>query len=302
MKSRFEGTDGRQRLVEVLKAQQVVEHDEKLAQQLADQGELVQFSAGDSLVVQGSADNDVYLLIQGEANVYVNDRHVATRGPRECIGEMAIIEPAAERSATVKAKASLLALKVPEPAFRAALNAFPHAWPALARVMADRLRQRAQFHRPPNQNPVLFIGCATETLPIAEAIQLGLKHAGIVVRPWTAGVFGPSGVPVDELLAQVDAADFAAFIFSPDDTVTSRGRSAWAPRDNVVFELGLFMGRLERSRTFIIKAHDDDIKIPSDLLGINPITYVRNPAGDIATMVGPVCTELRLVVARLGVR
>ena len=47
-------------------------------------------------------------------------------------------------------------------------------------------------------------------------------------------------------------ADFAAFIISPDDTVISRDAENLAPRDNVIFELGLFMGVLNRQRVFLI--------------------------------------------------
>ncbi|XZE43915.1 TIR domain-containing protein [Pirellulaceae bacterium SH467] len=82
----------------------------------------------------------------------------------------------------------------------------------------------------------------------------------------------------------------------------SRHEAYEAPRDNVIFELGLFMGRLDRNRSFIIKDQHADIKIPTDLLGVSPITYVSNPGEDLSAPVATICTELRKVIKSVGVR
>jgi CRP/FNR family transcriptional regulator, cyclic AMP receptor protein len=118
---------------------------------------------------------------------------------------------------------------------------------------------------------------------------------------WTNGVFGPSGTAVESLFKLADSADFAVFVISPDDVI-SRKEELSAPRDHVVFELGLFMGRLESKRVFLVREHGSDVKIPSDLLGVTPITYVLKPNGNVAAAMGPVCTEIRKLVSQLGVR
>lgn len=46
--------------------------------------------------------------------------------------------------------------------------------------------------------------------------------------------------------------DFAILILTPDDTAVSGGRSKNVARDNVIFELGPFMGALGRDRTFVV--------------------------------------------------
>ena len=303
LKSRFDGTNGRRRLIDALKSQRLVGHDEVLATALADAGELVEFDPGTQFINQGDGDNDAYFIIDGEAGVFVNTRHVAKRTARDSVGEMALIDPAVRRSASVTALSTLTALKISEPKFKALTENNAKVWQALAVIIGDRLRQRNQFHRAPNDLPVLFIGSSVEGLAIAREIQLAFKHDQIKVRPWNMpGVFGPGGVSIDVLMKEVDLSDFAAFVFGPDDKVFSRKEEYDAPRDNVIFELGLFMGQLDRNRSFIIKDHHADIKLPTDLLGVSPITYVAKKDEDLSAPVQTICTELRKIIKSVGVR
>lgn len=302
MKERFEGEPGRTLLLESLQRQDVVSHDLGLATAFADGGELLQFEPGTNIVTQDGADNDVYFFLAGEANVLVNDRFVGSRTEGTCIGEMAALDAAAPRSATVRAKSLVVALKVPEPAFRAACAEHPLVFKALAQLVAHRLRLRSSFVQPPNPHPVLFIGSSTEALPIANELQTGFKHDKFGAFIWKDGIFGPGGIAFDSLAQFAGRADFAAFVISPDDTVISRDQEQPGPRDNVIFELGLFMGVLHRSRVFLIREHSSEVKIPSDLLGITQVTYVLKDGGNLTTALGPVCTELRKVITDQGVR
>jgi predicted nucleotide-binding protein len=302
MRERFEGSAGHGLLLDALQRQDIVRYDQSLAEALAAGGEIVEFPAGADIVRQDGAENDVFFLLAGEASVLVNDRFVGVRNEGTCIGEMAALDPAAPRSATVRAKSVVVALKVAEPAFRAACDAHPLVFKALAQLVSHRLRQRSAFVQPPNPQPVLFIGSSTEALPIANELQAGFKHDKFDAIIWKDGVFGPGGVAFDSLAQIAGRADFAAFIISPDDMVFSREEEALAPRDNVIFELGLFMGVLDRPRVFLIREHDSDVKIPSDLLGITQVTYVLKKGGNLTTALGPVCNELRKAIAEQGVR
>jgi hypothetical protein len=79
-----------------------------------------------------------------------------------------------------------------------------------------------------------------EGLSVARAIVAGFKHDTVVPKLWaTPGVFEAGGATLDTLMKEVDAADFAMFVFDPDDKITSRDDRYRGPRDNVVFELGL---------------------------------------------------------------
>ncbi len=78
-----------------------------------------------------------------------------------------------------------------------------------------------------------------------------------------------------------------------------RDQSAHAVRDNVVFELGLFIGRLGKERTFFFIPRDQELHIPSDLIGITPGIYEPNRKdGNIVAALGPATNRVRKALLR----
>lgn len=270
MKQRFEGDQGKALLISAVMSNQLVEQNEELASLLIQQGTLVSFGPKDNVIEQHGTDNDLYLIVCGEVDIIVNGRLVAVRKVGEPVGEMALINPCAVRSATVKARNDVVALKITEPEFRKISNQFKQLWRPLALIAGERLRERNQFHKSPNEKPRIFIGSSSEGMKIAEAIAEKLPET-VITKLWYKEVFGPSSVTIDALLSEVEESDFAIFVFGPDDESTVRGKQHLTPRDNVVFEFGLFMGLLKRERTFMIVDKSKEVKIPSDY---NGVTYV----------------------------
>src|SRR6266567_8578536 len=116
--------------------------------------------------------------------------------------------------------------------------------------------------------PRLFIGSSKESLDYAYAIQQNLEDDA-EVTVWKQGVFQLTKTTVESLIKALDRTDFAVFVFAPNDALRLRQKKYAAVRDNVVFELGLFMGKLGRHRTFIVvpKANKQ-LRIPTDLTGL----------------------------------
>lgn len=138
--------------------------------------------------------------------------------------------------------------------------------------------------------PKIFIGSSAEGLQIANAIQQNLEHfANCTV--WTQGVFGLSRYPIESLLDAVRANDFSVFVFSPDDVTRIRNQKVTAVRDNVVLELGLFIGRYGKDRTFIVAPREtSDLRIPTDLLGLTPADYDPNRLpSEVVPALGTAC-------------
>ena len=67
--------------------------------------------------------------------------------------------------------------------------------------------------------------------------------------------------------------EFAIFVLTPDDKTEQRDQFGLTPRDNVIFELGLFIGRLGPKKTFMVRPRGVDLLIPTDLLGIEAADY-----------------------------
>src|SRR6187402_775414 len=107
--------------------------------------------------------------------------------------------------------------------------------------------------------PRIFLGTSGKQAKMLQALTRGLEDVADV-QPWTSS--GPAQTPLS-------------------DSVQA------SPRDNVVFEAGLFGGVLGMRRTFIL--HATGSKLPSDLLGLTCVRY-----GDAAT-----AAEMRVMNEKL---
>lgn len=151
------------------------------------------------------------------------------------------------------------------------------------------------------KRPSVFIGSSSEGLKIAKNLQLLLDHS-CEVTIWSQGVFGLSQGTLESLVLALDDFDFAILVLTPDDMVTSREKTDSAPRDNVLFELGLFMGGLGRNRTFILYDRSEDLKLPSDLAGVTPATFEPHSSGNLQSALGAASTQIETCIEELGLR
>jgi hypothetical protein len=149
--------------------------------------------------------------------------------------------------------------------------------------------------------PVLFIGSSSESLDVAYAAQENLEDCAQVIV-WTQGLFHLSRNFLESLLDALDETEFGLFVFAPDDLTKIRGHAIVTTRDNVIFELGLFIGRLGRERAFIIMPKDIvDLHLPSDLLGINTATFT-NPENQklLVGALGAACNKVRRAIQQVS--
>jgi hypothetical protein len=148
--------------------------------------------------------------------------------------------------------------------------------------------------------PSVFIGSSTEGLEFARAVR-GLVRDEAEVTLWNEGVFTIGTTFIESLMTALPRFDFAVLLLTPDDLMITRDTRTLGPRDNVLFELGLFMGRLGRERTFVVRPDGDGIKLPSDLAGLVAPAYEWPRAdGNHMAAVGPACDLIRQVIRSLG--
>jgi hypothetical protein len=144
--------------------------------------------------------------------------------------------------------------------------------------------------------PRIFLGSSGKQAKLLQALTRGLEDVAHV-EPWTTS-FNPGTTTLERLLELTREVDFAAFVFARDDWTTHSapaadpaGAGQASPRDNVVFEAGLFGGVLGMRRTFIL--HASGAKLPSDLLGL---TCVRYDDGTTASEIKAVNQKLRKAI------
>jgi hypothetical protein len=148
--------------------------------------------------------------------------------------------------------------------------------------------------------PRIFLGSSGKQAKLLQALTRGLEDVAHVV-PWTTS-FNPGTTTLERLLELTHEVDFAAFVFARDDWTTNSPTASdptesgqASPRDNVVFEAGLFGGVLGMRRTFIL--HASGSKLPSDL---NGLTCVRYGEAAAATEMKAVNQKLRNAIENEG--
>lgn len=142
--------------------------------------------------------------------------------------------------------------------------------------------------------PKVFVASSSEGIDVGDAVHRLLRRdlCGTAdVTPWPTE-FQLTKTYIESLERLLDTADFAVLVLTPDDRTASREVEKLSPRDNVVFELGLFFGRLGRERCFLIQRRDLDLKLPSDLLGIEHANFSMSPGQDLETALNSACTRI----------
>jgi CRP/FNR family cyclic AMP-dependent transcriptional regulator len=300
--ARFEGEAGRRRLVQVFMSQKMVANEAALAEELAGLVDVVEVTNRQMLISQDGSDNDIYLVLAGSFSVVVNGKVMAIRVQNDHVGDIAAIEPALPRSATVVARERSVVCKLTEPALADLAQRYPNVWRNLAKELAHRLFERNKHVKPVREVIRVFIMSSTEALPVAYTVQNHFARDNFIVTPWTNGVFKVSNYRIESLEKMLDDSDFAIAIAQPDDITNIRGEERRTARDNVIFELGMFIGRLTRERTFLLEPRGEEVDLPSDLEGLNTISYRCGDKKDMASLLGSACNQIRDIIIQLGPR
>jgi len=161
----------------------------------------------------------------------------------------------------------------------------------------------------PRSKPAVLIASATEQLELTSALQ-SLLIDSCNPTPWKQ-VFRPTRTAIESLESALLDYDFAVFFIDPNDILSSRGDTFVVTRDNVIFELGMFIGNLGRKRCFMISPINEKHKLPSDLSGVTVLfydakTFDRAPADKrydlIQSSLSKVSNEIKREIQLLGCR
>jgi len=149
----------------------------------------------------------------------------------------------------------------------------------------------------------VFVGSSREAINVCRAIQ-GELEDDFDVTVWDQDIFRLSYGALDSLLDALDSSDSGVFVLTPDDLTETWGESSPTARDNVTFELGMFIGRLGRDRTFMLVPGTSTVRLPSDLIGLTTARYDadRFDSGQRRAAVGPACMKIRDALTSIQLR
>ena len=148
----------------------------------------------------------------------------------------------------------------------------------------------------PQRKTKVFVASSTKTVGVAESLRQVIGNDNVEVVPWKdLGVSVLSEHTMESLERAANQCHFAVFVLGPDDVIQTEKGGVCVPRDNVVVELGLFLGRIGRSRSYMLKPHGVEIKLPTDLSGVTWAQY--SPPGTTMDQVREAAVQIRYAMA-----
>jgi CRP/FNR family cyclic AMP-dependent transcriptional regulator len=294
----FDGEAGRLHLVELLSEQKSVLGDRFLSEELATAVVPQTLADGDVLIAEGARDTDLYFILDGKVQFSVKGRKQGERMNGNTVGEMAAIQPAQPRSATVKAVGDCIVARLSETDLERIANKYPNMWRQFARELARRLLERNRSVAQAREKTRVFVISSREAIDVVETIENAFaNNDDIQVVAWKNDVFRVANYPLEDLERELELADFAVAVAHADDLATIRRKRHSVPRDNVIFEMAYFMGRLGRRRSILMEP--SNVKLPSDYEGVTTIRY-KFDKSDKANSMSVACNKLRDHIRHLG--
>ena len=153
-------------------------------------------------------------------------------------------------------------------------------------------------------NLSVFVASSTEGKEIARELRAKLQEElgdSARVQLWAHG-FESGQAVIEELERFVRESDFAIVLLTPDDVTTQRSVEKSSPRDNLIFELGLFTAGLGRDRTSAWTETGVDMKLPSDLAGVTRILFDNSSSSARQTSFHAKCVDLASRMMKKGPR
>lgn len=292
---RFTGTTGAKLLRSALALQPIFETNRLAVVEIAKAGTVIPFKVGKTVIKQDDAESDIFFIVVGSVRVFRNNRQVAIRSTNNHIGELTTIDTSVRRSATVIANEESVLVKVSEKDFTRIAEKFPFLWRHIAKEIGERLRQHVFKVQSQNAKIRVFIGSTVKSVNLANDLKRRFAKNLYEVNVWTNGIFEPGHSFIEALETEITKADFAALFLGPDDVLHSKRKRFKVPRDNLIFELGLFMGAIGRKRALMICPKSVKVKLPTDLDGVTSIRYADKDMKYVAK-------ELRKSFKKLGTK
>lgn len=149
-----------------------------------------------------------------------------------------------------------------------------------------------------SDKPTIFIASSSEAISITEVVHIKLEQE-MRVKLWE-NAFDLSSITITTLINKTKEADYAVFVFHTDDKSIIRDKEYNTVRDNVVLELGMFIGAIGLEKCFILvpKSAETTFRLPTDLAGVTASFYDDHET-DIMDSITGSCAKIKQSVKRI---
>lgn len=139
MIEQFEGSQGQGALLNALRNQFLLNGSTEIAKRMAPVVLVKQFSPGSELFTEGHRGGELFFIIAGEVSIRKRGREIAKCGSGIHVGEIGLLEPFKERSATVVAIDTVVVAQITQLKFNELAESYPTLWRRMALALAHRL-------------------------------------------------------------------------------------------------------------------------------------------------------------------
>lgn len=126
----------------------------------------------------------------------------------------------------------------------------------------------------------LFICSSTPALDVALTLKNSLSK-DFIVNTWRENTFQLGYHHLDSIIKASANYNFVLLVLTPDVVQTFNNNTSTSVKDNILFEMGFFIGVFGRERTFFIVQNQDDFKLPSYVAGINCTDFIKPTEPDL---------------------
>ena len=150
----------------------------------------------------------------------------------------------------------------------------------------------------------VFVGSSNERKTAAtDLVALLRERLGktVTIELWP-DAFLLSKTNIESIEQAALNADFAVLLVTADDALRIRRKQAFAPRDNITFEIGFFMGHLGRERCYVVQQKVPRLRVASDLLGVTVASFAVARRTDVRAALAPVSDQLATAIRAQGPR
>lgn len=293
MLSRFTGDEGRRNLLYALAEQKLVRGSKALAEALASRVVVLEAQTGGAIIHQGGVDNDVFLIVTGSFDVFVNGKRVARRQAGEHVGEMAAVQPTQIRSATVVAAEPSVVARISAAALDDLSQEYPEIHRYVAQELARRLYQRNDHVGSARERINVLLLATQRGQEVAKVVQQTLTSEGFAIRVWDGGFARTGGSQIQKLQEMAAGVDFALIVVSGVGE-TLNGEGGWPlARDELMMETGVLLGVLGGDRIVLLEEARGDTLSSRALPGVTDMPWHAREGEDLEVALTSTCTRLR---------